>query len=187
MTSRQLTAIALLASVVSVAFLILVLTTTDGDIDAVPPRSPSSLTSTSASASSTIPPQDEVVSRLREILRIREEAYRSRNAEMLNVIYSSDCPCMTSDQRAIEELLDHGYVWDGVATSIEVRSVSRVNERAWLVIAILRSEALSIKTERGKLIKTEPAGSDLFEFTLVRPNEGTDWLLGLASILMGAR
>ena len=106
---------------------------------------------------------------------------------MLNVIYSSDCPCMTSDQRAIEELLDHGYVWDGVATSIEVRSVSRVNERAWLVIAILRSEALSIKTERGKLIKTEPAGSDLFEFTLVKPNEGTDWLLGLASILMGAR
>jgi hypothetical protein len=105
---------------------------------------------------------------------------------MLTEIYSIDCPCMASDQKAIEELLDHRYVWDGVATSIEVRSVRRVNERLWLVVALFRSEALSIKTERGKLIRIEPAGSDLFEFTLVKPNEGTDWLLGLASMLDGS-
>ena len=105
---------------------------------------------------------------------------------MLTAIYSGDCPCMASDQKAIEELLDHRYVWDGVATSIEVRSVRRVNERLWLVVALFRSEALSIKTERGKLIRIEPAGSDLFEFTLVKPNEGTDWLLGLASMLDGS-
>jgi hypothetical protein len=186
MTSRQLTAIALLASVVSAAFLTFVFTTPGGDIEAVPRRSPSSLTSSSASASSTIPPRDEVVSRLREILRIREEAYRSRRAEMLTAIYSSDCPCMANDQKAIEELLDHRYVWDGVATSIEVRSVRRVNERLWLIVALFRSEILFIKTERGKLIRIEPAGSDLFEFTLVKPNEGTDWLLGLASMLDGS-
>jgi hypothetical protein len=127
------------------------------------------------------------VSRLREILLIREEAYRSRNTDMLTTIYSSDCPCMASDQRAIEELLDHGYVWDGIATSIDVRSVRRVNGRLWLVVALFRSEALSIKTERGKLVRIEPAGSDLFEFTLVKPNEGAGWLLGLASILDGSK
>jgi hypothetical protein len=185
MTSRQLTAIALLASVVSVAFLTSVFTTPDRHLDAVPRRSPSSWTSSSASASSTIPPRDEVVSRLKEILRIREEAYRSRRAEMLTAIYSSDCPCMVSDQRAIEELLNHRHVWDGISTSIEVRSVTRVNERMWLVVALFRSGVLSIKTEHGKLIRIEPAGSDLFEFTLVKPNEGIGWLLGLASVLDG--
>jgi hypothetical protein len=185
MTSRQLTAIALLASVASAAFLTSVFTTPDRELDVVPRRSPSSLTPSSASASSTIPPQDAIVSRLREILRIREEAYRSRSVEMLTEIYSSDCPCMASDQRAIEDLLDHGYVWDGISTSIEVRSVSKVSERLWLVVALFRSGALFIKTERGKIIRIEPAGSDLFEFTLVKPSDGASWLLGLASVLDG--
>jgi hypothetical protein len=185
MTSRQLTAIALLASVVSVAFLVSIFATPDGDPDVVPRRSPSSSASFSTSASSTIPQRDEVVSRLREILRIREEAYRSRSPEMLTTIYSSDCPCMASDQRAIEELLDYGHVWDGISTSIEVRGVNRVNERLWLVVALFRSGALSIRTEHGKLVRIEPAGSDLFEFTLVKPNDGTSWLLGLASGLNG--
>ena len=94
---------------------------------------------------------------------------------------------MASDHRAIEELLDRGQVWDGIATSIEVRSVSKVNEHMWLVVALFRSETLSIKTEQGKLIRIEPAGSDLFEFTLVKPNEGASWLLGLASVLEGVR
>ena len=105
---------------------------------------------------------------------------------MLTAIYSSDCPCMASDKRAIEELLDHRHIWDGISTSIEVRSVSRVNERLWLVVALFRSKALSIKTEHGKLVRTEPAGSDLFRFTLVKANEGTSWLLGLASVLDGS-
>jgi hypothetical protein len=182
MTSRQLTAIALLASVVSVAFLTSVFTTRDRDLNVVPGRSPSS----SAASSSTISPADEVVSRLREILRIREEAYRSRSAEMLTTIYSTDCPCMASDQRAIEELVDYGQEWDGISTSIRVRSVNRINERLWLVVAFFRSGVLSIKTEHGKLIRIEPAGGDLFEFTLVKPNEGTNWLLGQASVLDGS-
>lgn len=104
---------------------------------------------------------------------------------MLTAIYSIDCPCMASDQRAIGELLDHEYVWDGISTSIEVRSVSKVSERLWLVVALFRSGVLSIKTEHGKLIRIEPAGSDLFEFTLVKPNEGSNWLLGMASVLNG--
>jgi hypothetical protein len=183
MTSRQLTAIAILASVVTVAFLAAALTTPDRDLDVVRRRTAPSLTSSLSSDSSTIPTRDEVVSRLREILRIREEAYRSRRAEMLATIYSSDCPCMASDQKAIEELLNNGYVWDGISTSIEVRSVSKVNERLWLVVALFRSGVLSIKTEHGKLMRIEPAGSDLFEFTLVKPSEGTSWLLGLASVL----
>jgi hypothetical protein len=181
MTSRQFTAIALLASVLTVALLVPVWMAPDRDIDSAPHSSPSSV----VSASSTIPTRDEVVWRLREILRIREQAYRLRSTELLATIYSTDCPCMASDQKAIEELLNQGHIWDGIATSIDIRSARRVNERLWLVVGLFRSETLSIKTEHGELIRTEPAGSDLFECTLVNSNDTTKWLLGLASILEG--
>jgi hypothetical protein len=127
-------------------------------------------------------PQDEVVYRLREILRIREEAYRSRNAGLLDSIYSIDCPCLQSEERAITELLDRGYVWDDISTSLDVRSVKKVNNRMWIILALFSSKVLRIETESGKLVRQEQAGTDLFEFTLVKPRETEKWLLGRASV-----
>ena len=127
-------------------------------------------------------PQDEVVYRLGEILRIREEAYRSRNPDLLHSIYSIDCPCLHGEERAITRLLDRGYVWDGVSTSLDVRSVKKVNNRMWIILALFSSKALRIETESGKLVRQEQAGTDLFEFTLVKPREAEKWLLGRASV-----
>jgi hypothetical protein len=127
-------------------------------------------------------PQDEVVHRLREILRIREEAYRSRNSDLLHSIYSIDCPCLQNEERAITGLLDRGYVWDGISTSLDVRSVKKVNSRMWIILARFSSKALRIETESGKLVRQEQAGIDLFEFTLVKPRETEQWLLGRASV-----
>lgn len=140
--------------------------------------------STSAAVRSTSTPR-EVVSRLREILRIREAAYRSRNPDLLRSIYSSDCPCLASDEKAIYELLQRAYMWDEIETSIEIRRVTRFHERLWTVTALFRSEALRIETENGKLIREEPEGSDLFEFTLVKPRDAHRWLLGRASVVEG--
>jgi hypothetical protein len=92
---------------------------------------------------------------------------------------------MASDEQAIEELLDRGYVWDDISSSVEIRSESRVNKRVWIVVARFRSEPLSIKTEQGRLVRTESAGSDLFEFTLVKPGDAHSWLLGVASVIEG--
>jgi hypothetical protein len=141
-----------------------------------------SLPPSSATVRSTTTSADVVVARLREVLRIRESAYRSRNPDVLRSIYSNDCPCLVSDETAILELLEQHYVWRGIGTSIEVRSVRKVHDRLWNIIAVFRSEALRIETEGGRLIRMEPAGSNLFKFTMVKPRGSLHWLLGLTSM-----
>jgi hypothetical protein len=146
---------------------------------------PGSVTSVSEGRSSRPTQGSEVVSRLREILRIREEAYRSRSPEMLHSIYSNDCPCLRNDEKAISELLSREHIWEGITTSIDVQSVVKVNDYIWIVRALFRSEPLSILAKDGKLVRTEPAGSDLFVFTLVKPQEDQEWVLGSVSAAGG--
>ena len=125
--------------------------------------------------------QDELVSRLEEILATREEAYRNRDPRILNEIYTVDCPCRTSDSNAIRELIKENYVWVGGETSIQVRRTKQVSERMWIIVADFRSGALRIETESGSLIRKEPQGQDLFEFVLAKPPGSTRWLLGRAA------
>jgi hypothetical protein len=177
-TARRLAVIALAVLLVSIAYL------TINGYDA--PYLPQQLTPTSVGAVRANPdPRGAIVSRLQDILRIREEAYRSRSPEGLRAIYSSDCPCLANDEKAISELLVRGHKWVGISTSIEVKSVNQINDRLWIVFALLKSKTLRIETLDGKPIRIEPAGSDLFEFTLVKPPGGEQWLLGLVSDVEG--
>lgn len=182
MTSRQLsTVIGFLVALVSLT-IFMMLTRTD-ESTGVLPNSPSS-SPTNVSLRSTS--RTEIISRLREILRIREEAYRSRSRDVLASIYSTDCPCLSSDGNAIDELLRRKRTWDGIETSVEVREATKFNEHVWTVVGLFTSETLYIRTEDGRLIGTEPAGEDLFRFTLVKPQNEQDWLLGLVSSLQGS-
>jgi hypothetical protein len=179
-TARRVIAVGLTVSLTAVALVVALRVGEDNGVESTSPQIPAF--STSRTVRSAVAPSD-VVSRLREILRIREAAYRTRNPDLLRSIYSIDCPCLESDERAILQLLDHGYEWDGIKTSIEIRSVDRIHERLWTVVALFRSEALRIETAEGQLVRREPAGSDLFKFTLIRPPGEQDWLLGLASVI----
>jgi hypothetical protein len=154
---------------------------TDESADVVTPETLPSPAPAIDNLSSTS--RTDVISRLREILKIREEAYRSRSSEILESIYSRDCPCLSSDGNAIDGLLRKKRIWDGIRTSIEVREVTKLNERVWTVVGLFSSEALYVRTEDGRLVETEPAGKDLFRFTLVKPQGGQDWLLGIVSAL----
>lgn len=120
--------------------------------------------------------ESEAVDRLRQILRIREEAYNYRNAELLNAIYTSDCPCLSNDTRAIQELLRRRYIWKNIDSSIEVRRVQRVSERSWSILALFRAEPLRIETEGGRLVREEPRATELFQFILAN-SPGTRSLL----------
>jgi hypothetical protein len=181
-TSRRLITIGLAASLAAALLLAISIAGEDHQLTLAEPESQGS--SSSATARSTVT-QREIASRLREILRIREAAYRSRNPDLLRSIYSSDCPCLAGDEKAIHELLQRAYMWDGIETSIEIRRVTKLHERLWKVTALFRSETLRIEMENGKLIREEPAGSDLFEFTLVKPRDANRWLLGRASVVEG--
>lgn len=138
------------------------------------------------STSTTSGSRVEVIERLRNILRIRDEAFRARDAEILSDVYTTDCPCLGGDRNAIQELLDNNYHMVGGATSIQVRKASQVNKELWLVIADFRSAPLQIETEDNKLVREEPAGSDLFQFALARPTGSTEWLLGRATAYQDA-
>jgi hypothetical protein len=180
-TSRRLITIGRAASLAA----LLVSITIAGEDDKLTLTTPESLEPSSSATGRSATTPREVASRLREILRIREAAYRSRNPDLLRSIYSSDCPCLASDEKAIYELLQRAYMWDGVETSIEIRRVDKLHERLWTITALFRLETLRIETENGKLVRKEPAGSDLFEFTLVKPRDAHRWLLGRASVVEG--
>jgi hypothetical protein len=178
---RRLAAMGLVAALVLVALLVAALVIRGGDDDVVgtaPTLTPSS--SEAVAPSSTVNPRAEIVARLREILRIRDKAFRDRDAKVLNNIYTSDCPCLEGDRNAIRELQTKNYNIVGGATSIRVRRVERVSGRLWLVIADFRSAPVRVESEEEKLIREEPAGSDLFQFAMSKPTDSNEWLLGRA-------
>jgi hypothetical protein len=135
----------------------------------------------STRTTTTVSPEDVIVSRLKEILASRETAYRMRDPDILKRIYTVDCPCLESDQNAIRELIREDYVWVGGETSIRVQRSEQVSERMWTIVAEFSSEPLRIQTESGQTIREEPRGTDLFQFVLAMPVGSTQWLLGRAT------
>ena len=177
--SRRLVGVGLVVAVLVGIWLGIFLTGQDNTPGAV--SQTSSPSTEAAPTSTTLDTRSEVVERLRAILKIRNRAFRERNPEILEYIYTEDCPCLEGDKNAIRELLDNNYHMVGGATSIEVQSVSRVNERLWLVVADFQSSPLRIQAEDNRLIREEPRGSDLFQFALSRPTGSVEWLLGRAT------
>jgi hypothetical protein len=177
--SRAVWTAAILSALLLATIAALLAARGDGQAAGSLPPLPSSPPTTAATT--TIDPQTEVVARLKEILKVREQALRDRNAQLLSAVYTVDCPCLEGDTNAIKELLGKNYYLVGGTTSIRVRRVERVNSRLWLVIADFDSAPLRIETESGELVRQEPAGSDLFQFALAKPVDSAEWLLGRAS------
>jgi hypothetical protein len=180
-TIRRLVGSGLVAILLAIASLGVFLLTRRNDGRSVTASTMSPSSSATPPTSTTLNPRAEVIGRLRTILRIRDEAFRKRNAEILKEVYTVDCPCLEGDSNAIKELNDNNYHTVGGATSLRVRKASRVNDRLWLVIADFRSAPLRIETEDNRLIREEAGGSDLFQFALSKPAGSSDWLLGQAT------
>ena len=168
-----------LLSLGSLLFTVLMVRDDDGATEA--PENHAVAPAPSMQTTTTVVPEAEIISRLREILAYREAAYRKRDPELLRDIYTVDCPCLESDSNAIRELIREAYVWVGGETSIRVRSSKRVTEKMWIIIADFSSEPLRIQTESGRAVRNEPRGSDLFQFVLAKPPGSTQWLLGRAT------
>jgi hypothetical protein len=109
-----------------------------------------------------------IVTRLRQILRIRDQAYERRDVTILNTIYTSDCSCLEGDGRAIRDLLEKERVWRGSPSSIQVRRVEQVNDRQWIVTAVFQVPPLRVEEISGQLVESYPAERNLFRFVLVK-------------------
>jgi hypothetical protein len=132
-------------------------------------------------SSSTLEVRTEVIQRLKEILQVRDKAFRERDSGILEDVYTVDCPCLEGDRNAIKELTANNYHMVGGTTSVRIRKANRVSARLWLVVADFRSAPLRIEAEDNKLIREEAGGSDLFQFALSKPAGSSEWLLGRAA------
>jgi hypothetical protein len=171
-------AVALLVVVAAAAIL-----TTRGDGGAAESSLPeSSFPQTTAPPTTTkVDPRNEIVARLRQILRVRDKAYRQREEGILKTIYTSDCPCLAGDGNAIKQLRKDGATWVGASTSIRVEELERVTERLWIVTAIFDASPFRIEAETGHLIRSIEGKSELFRFLLAKSDARPEWMLGHAA------
>lgn len=187
-TSRR-AAVAAIAAALLLVVAVVAVFATRGDGDAAgstAPEPPPSQTIAAAATTTTIDTETEVVARLREILRVREEALAARDPNLLDQVYASDCPCLKAGRDAIAALRNEHVVWKGRSISLQVQSTQPVNVRLWEVVALFTSGRFRIETEEGGLIREAPAERIRYRFLLVRLAEGEPWLLGSVSVLKGA-
>ena len=142
------------------------------------PSASSSTTSIQAT-STTIGEREEVVAQLRSILKVRDQAYRERDIELLKEVYTTDCPCLRGDRGAIEQLLKDNAVWVGASTSVQIRDLEKVNDRLWVIEANFVGSPFRIETESGDLIRAVEGRSELFRFAVSR-TASNRLLLGFA-------
>jgi hypothetical protein len=181
-TSRRAALAAIAAALLLVVAVVAVFATRgDGDAAGSTPPEPSPPQTTAAATTTTTDTETEVVARLREILRVRDDAYEQRDDRLLRTIYTSDCPCLTGDGKAIRQLVRDKAIWVGASTSIQVNKTERVNERLWIIIAVFDASPFRIETESRELIRSIEGRSDLFRFVLARSMARSDWLLGYAA------
>lgn len=177
---RQYAALSVLVGVLTlIAAVVVVVTRSD---DESPPSQPSSgLAADGETTTTTMPLRTEVISRLRSILKVRDKALLSRDADLLSGIYTVDCECLKDGRALIQQLLRENIVWRGVKTRISINSAEEINDRLWVVVATVETPSVRIETEDGKLIRTVPPERNLVRFALAKPENEEKWLLGNAS------
>ena len=131
----------------------------------------------------TIVTRDEVVARLHQIFRIRDRAIQTRDARALEEIYTVDCPCLRGDKALIKRLKNEGLVWHGVKVSLAIERAERVNDRLWVINALVKTSSFEIRRESGATVRGVPSGQEHSRFAISRPAGQNAWLLGQASVL----
>jgi hypothetical protein len=176
---RQYAALSVLVGVLTLIAAVVVVTRSD---DESPPSQPSSgLAADGETTTTTMPLRTEVISRLRSILKVRDKALLSRDADLLSGIYTVDCECLKDGRALIQQLLRENIVWRGVTTRISIKSAEEINDRLWVVVATVETPSVRIETEDGKLVRTVPPERNLVRFALAKPENEEKWLLGNAS------
>jgi hypothetical protein len=137
----------------------------------------------SKAPATTVGARDEIVSRLHQILRIRDRAIQTRDSQILDEIYTIDCPCLRGDRALIERLKKEKLVWHGIEVSLAIEEVEQVNDRLWIVNALVKTSAFEIRRESGATVREVPSGQERSRFALARPEGQNAWLLGQASVL----
>jgi ketosteroid isomerase-like protein len=177
LTPRGKAMFAILISAVIVAVVSTVVWHSDSPATGSPPLSASSRAVTTTS----LMEKDQVEVRLRDILKVRDQAYRRRNVQLLRQIYTADCPCLQGDGAAIRQLLEDDAVWVGASTSVRIKKLEKVSDRVWVIVANFDASPFRIETESGTLIRAVEGRTELFRFVPAKNSTGSSLQLGYAA------
>jgi hypothetical protein len=155
------------------------------DKGAATPSGTSAPAATASTEATTPDARSEVILRLQEILQVREQAFRERDAALFEDVYTSDCACLEAGRTAIAALKRENVLWRNREISIEVQSAKELSNRLWEVVAIFISDPFRIETEEGELVRVAPAERIRYRFLLVRTSDSDQWRLGSASPVEG--
>jgi len=133
--------------------------------------------------SSTVGTREEVIARLHQIFRIRDQAIQARNPLPLQDIYTVDCLCLKGDQQLIGRLKEERLRWQGIKVSLDVQDIERVNDRLWIVSALVRTSSFKILRPSGATVREVPPGQEYSRFALAKPIGQEAWMLGQASVI----
>jgi hypothetical protein len=150
-----------------------------------PTSSPLYSTTTAPSGTTTSDSKSVVIARLQEILEVREQAFKERDEDLFDDVYTSDCSCLRAGRSAIAALKREKVRWQGRSISIEVQSTKSINNKLWEVVALFISDSFRIETEEGTLVRQAPAERIRYRFLLVRSSDEDSWRLGSASPVEG--
>lgn len=164
---------------------VLLITIRDDDLAATSPLETSQPATTSSTTVPLSDTENEVVTRLREILQVREQAFSKRDASLFDDVYTSSCPCLRASRNAIAALKKEQILWQNRSISIEVQSAKSINHRLWEVVALFVSDSFRIETEEGELVREAPPERLRYRFLLVRTSDSEPWRLGSASSIEG--
>jgi hypothetical protein len=160
--------------------LVLLVIVRDDKGAATPPGTSASATTVSTKTTSP-DARSEVILRLQEILHVREQAFRERDATLFEDVYTSDCACLEAGRVAIAALKRENVLWQNREISIEIQSAKELSNRLWEVVAVFISDPFRIETEEGELVREAPAERIRYRFLLVRTSDSDQWRLGSAS------
>ena len=184
--SRRLLYAGALIAILTTGVFALLVTSRDGDLAATSTSGASPSAGTVSPGSTATPSvRSTVIARLEEILQIREQAFRERDASLFDDVYTDTCLCLRAGRDAIAALKRENVVWTNRSISIDVQSAESISENLWEVVALFVSDSFNIETEEGKLVRKAPAERLRYRFLLVRTSGTETWRLERASLVEG--
>ena len=132
-----------------------------------------------ASAHNAALVRNQVVTRFKELMLLREIALRERNLSLLESVYVDRAPGLARDRAEIQQLRRSDRRLDGLRFPVKVVDASRQRDGRWVVVARLSRSPAKLVTGSGRPVKGIAGSSSLYRGTLVR-RDGRWLLLRLA-------
>jgi hypothetical protein len=118
-----------------------------------------------------------VAHRLAELVALRDAALARRDPALLDRVYAPASVNRRIDRASIAKLRRQHARWLGLASSVQVRTVTRTGPGRWVLSASLACAPARLVDDTGRGVGARPARRALLRFTLVLPAGRDGWLL----------